>query len=205
MKKAIPIFAMLILVAMTETPAQEIAVMYVNATPSLRVRNTPSLDGERIASLDYMSEVRVTRQSDSTVTIDGITGKWVYVTAGNIKGWGFDGDLTTVPFPHQSDFYGVWVDSDETGIETITFSERTMVTEGHDIISDYHDGYSSNILDWAPISNSDTATMPEYPHGFMITMEWDQSISKWEWFISRDKQEIMRILGDGSLLRYQRQ
>jgi len=97
MKKAILVFAVLILAAMTETQAQEIsAVMYVNATAGLRVRSSPDLDGERIASLSYMSEVRVTRQGENTVTIDGITGKWVYVTAGDTEGWVFGGYLETL-------------------------------------------------------------------------------------------------------------
>jgi hypothetical protein len=121
MKKAILVFAVLILTAIAETQAQETsAVMYVNATAGLRVRSSPDLDGERIASLSYMSEVRVTRQGENTVTIDGISGKWVYVTAGDTEGWVFGGYLIT-PENLKQMFVGTWRVVDESNNENWWF------------------------------------------------------------------------------------
>jgi hypothetical protein len=67
-------------------------VMYVNATEGLRVINSPSSDGEKIGLLDYLTEVRVTKEDNNTVNIGGIDGKWVYITE-PIEGWVFGGFL----------------------------------------------------------------------------------------------------------------
>lgn len=66
--------------------------MYVNAIDGLRVRNSPSSDGERVGLLDYRTEVRITKEDNNTVNIGGVDGKWVYIVF-PIEGWVFDGFL----------------------------------------------------------------------------------------------------------------
>jgi hypothetical protein len=69
--------------------------MYVNAPEGLRVRNSPGLDGDRIALLDNLTEVLVMEEDENNVNIDGISGKWTFIEAGNIRGWVFGGYLST--------------------------------------------------------------------------------------------------------------
>jgi hypothetical protein len=66
--------------------------MYVNAADGLRVRNSPSSDGERIGLLNDLTEVTITKEDNNTVNIGGTDGKWVYITE-PIEGWIFDGFL----------------------------------------------------------------------------------------------------------------
>jgi uncharacterized protein YgiM (DUF1202 family) len=84
-----------------ETGSSEIQInqalnktMYINASGGLRVRNLPSVDGERIGLLDYSTQVTITREENNNVIIDGIEGKWVYIKADNIEGWVFSGYLS---------------------------------------------------------------------------------------------------------------
>jgi hypothetical protein len=80
--------------ALTETNTQKDfpKTMYVNATDGLRVRNSPSSDGERIGLLNNLTEVTITKEDNNTVNIGGTDGKWVYITE-PIEGWIFDGFL----------------------------------------------------------------------------------------------------------------
>lgn len=68
--------------------------MYVNASAGLRVRNSPNIDGERMGVLGDRMEVTVTREDANIINIDGVDGRWVYLTAENIQGWVFDGYLS---------------------------------------------------------------------------------------------------------------
>jgi hypothetical protein len=96
MKKAIPVFAFLILTAIAETMAQEIStVMYVNAPMGLPVRSSPDIDGKIVGTLAHMTELRVIRAHNSIVTIDGVTGRWIYVATENTAGWVFEDYLTS--------------------------------------------------------------------------------------------------------------
>ena len=67
---------------------------FVNASAGLRVRSTPSVDGERIGALDYLTELKVVNIGSGNVMIDGVRGRWVKIIADNIEGWVFDGYLT---------------------------------------------------------------------------------------------------------------
>jgi len=82
--------------ALTETNTQKDfpKTMYVNAADGLRVRNSPSSDGERIGLLNNLTEVTVTKEDNNTVNIGGTDGKWVYITE-PIEGWVFNGFLST--------------------------------------------------------------------------------------------------------------
>jgi hypothetical protein len=66
--------------------------MYVNSPEGLRVRNLPSIDGERIGLLDFLAEVKIITEDNISVTIDGIEGKWVKIIT-PIEGWVFSGYL----------------------------------------------------------------------------------------------------------------
>ena len=96
MKKAILVFAVLILTAVAETMAQEIStVMYVNAPMGLPVRSSPDINGKIVGTLAHMTELRAIRAHNSIVTIDGVTGRWIYVATENTAGWVFENYLTS--------------------------------------------------------------------------------------------------------------
>jgi hypothetical protein len=66
--------------------------MYVNSSEGLRVRNLPSIDGEKIGLLDFNTEIKIISEDNISVTIDGIEGKWVKIIT-PIEGWVFSGYL----------------------------------------------------------------------------------------------------------------
>jgi hypothetical protein len=68
--------------------------MYVDSPEGLRVRDTPNLDGNRIALLDDLQEVIILQEDEIDITIDGIIGKWTFIKSENIEGWVFGGYLT---------------------------------------------------------------------------------------------------------------
>jgi hypothetical protein len=67
-------------------------IMYVNSPEGLRVRNLPSINGDRIGLLDYFTEVKIIKEDNDIVSIEGIEGKWVNIIT-PIEGWIFDGFL----------------------------------------------------------------------------------------------------------------
>ena len=79
---------------LTETNTQKDfpKTMYVNATEGLRVRNSPSSDGEKVGLLKHNTQVIITKEDINTVNIGGVEGKWVYITT-PVEGWVFDGFL----------------------------------------------------------------------------------------------------------------
>ncbi len=68
--------------------------MYINSLEGLRVRDVPSLEGNRVALLADLTEVMVMTEDANLVTIDGIQSKWAYIESGDIKGWVFGGYLS---------------------------------------------------------------------------------------------------------------
>ena len=83
-------------------------IMLVNATLGLRIRNSPSLNSDRIGLLNYLTEVRIIEEDSNIVNIDGIEGKWVLVHANNIEGWVFDAYLITIDNIRRM-FVGDWL------------------------------------------------------------------------------------------------
>ena len=69
--------------------------MFVTATSGLLVRNTPSLDGNRLGSLDFGTVVIPVKENGEAVNLDGVEGKWVYLES-PVAGWVFDGYLGEV-------------------------------------------------------------------------------------------------------------
>jgi hypothetical protein len=84
----------------TKTNQEDLSkkTMYVNATDGLRVRNSPSSDGEILGLLEDLTKVTATKKDNNTVNIGGVDGKWVYITE-PIEGWVFDGFLVNYK-PH---------------------------------------------------------------------------------------------------------
>jgi hypothetical protein len=64
----------------------------VKATAGLRVRSSPGTDSRTTGVLDFLETVTVTKENDAVVNIDGLEGKWVYITS-PLEGWVFDGYL----------------------------------------------------------------------------------------------------------------
>jgi hypothetical protein len=117
-------------------------IMLVNATLGLRVRNSPSLNSDRIGLLNYLTEVRIIEEDSNIVNIDGIEGKWVLVHTNNIEGWIFDGYLITIDDRRRM-FVGDWLHP----YEISTFLEGGRF-ERSKLESDYS-GYGR----WAIIDN----------------------------------------------------
>jgi hypothetical protein len=67
-------------------------IMYVNSPEGLRVRASPSINGDRIGLLDHLTEVRIIREDNDIVIIEGIEGKWVFIIS-PVGGWVFSGFL----------------------------------------------------------------------------------------------------------------
>ena len=73
-----------------ETSAEE--QKSVKATAGLRVRSSPGTDSGTTGVLDFLATVTITKENDAVVNIDGLEGKWVYITS-PLEGWVFDGYL----------------------------------------------------------------------------------------------------------------
>jgi hypothetical protein len=72
----------------------DIRIMFVNSYEGLRVRNLPSIDGERIGLLENLTKVVVIKEDNNIVNIDGIDGKWTFIDADSIQGWVFGAYLS---------------------------------------------------------------------------------------------------------------
>jgi len=93
MKKMILAYVIL-LISVSAIFAQE-KIMYVNSQEGLRVRNLPSTSGERIGVIKFLDEVRIIREDNNNININGIDGKWVFIKGNNIEGWVFNGYLSS--------------------------------------------------------------------------------------------------------------
>lgn len=68
------------------------SVLCVNSQEGLNIRNIPSIDGEKIGTLSYLTEILIMDEDVNFTNINGIYGKWVQI-ATPIKGWIFSGYL----------------------------------------------------------------------------------------------------------------
>jgi len=85
---------------MQETQAaarKPIRTMFVNAPSGLRVRSSPSLQGDVIGVLSDLLEVAMLAAQEYSVNIDGITDRWTLIEADDIQGWVFGGFLSSSP------------------------------------------------------------------------------------------------------------
>jgi hypothetical protein len=71
----------------------DLGYMFVNSRSGLRMRNSPSLDGEIITVLQYGKEVIIDKKTAIRASIDGIDDYW-YKTDTDEDGWVFGGYLT---------------------------------------------------------------------------------------------------------------
>jgi hypothetical protein len=75
-------------------------IKYVNSPEGLRVRRFPDLNSEIIGLLSDGTKVTVLHRDRKNVNIDGINGRWAYVTPENdyrrIDGWVFNGYLKNI-------------------------------------------------------------------------------------------------------------
>jgi uncharacterized protein YgiM (DUF1202 family) len=84
-------------------------IMYVYSPEGLRVRNSPSLDSERIGLLDNLTRVKIIKEDTNNIFIDSINGKWVRILTENINGWVFDGYLVELPIEIKQKIIGGWI------------------------------------------------------------------------------------------------
>jgi hypothetical protein len=78
--------------------------MYVNSPEGLRIRNLPSINGERIGLLENFTKVNVVKEDLNVHNINGTEGRWVYIST-PIEGWIFDGFLTDLNINDQINQY----------------------------------------------------------------------------------------------------
>ncbi len=69
---------------------------FVSAIPSLRLRDNPSQDGEKIGSLPYGSKVRILQITGGELVIEGERGYWTEIMFEELSGWVFGGFLSPV-------------------------------------------------------------------------------------------------------------
>lgn len=76
---------------------KQITELYaVNSFEGLRVRNTPSLNAEKIGLLEYQETVNVLSIDNEDVIIDGIKSKWYKIKSEKCEGYVFGGYLTPI-------------------------------------------------------------------------------------------------------------
>lgn len=68
---------------------------YVKVKDGLNVRSTPSLTGNRIATLPYGTEVTVYEGSGELFPIGSSMGRWARISSGSVQGWAYDGFLSS--------------------------------------------------------------------------------------------------------------
>jgi hypothetical protein len=94
MKKIIgSIFFLIIIASVVYAQSTLSTIRYVDSPDGLRVRNSPSINGERISLLQNKSRVEILRINDEKTNIDGISGNWVLIKTNEIQGWVFSGYL----------------------------------------------------------------------------------------------------------------
>jgi hypothetical protein len=71
-------------------------IMYINSPEGLRVRDKPSLDGEKLFLLEKNHEVIILKKDINNIIIDGIIGNWMYIRSNSneAQGWVFGGYLS---------------------------------------------------------------------------------------------------------------
>ena len=70
-------------------------IMYINSPNGLRVRNSPSISGDIIDLLEFLTKVEVINEDNNFIYIDGIFGKWVNIGY-PVEGWVFNGYLSEI-------------------------------------------------------------------------------------------------------------
>ncbi|MBF0410071.1 MAG: SH3 domain-containing protein [Candidatus Riflebacteria bacterium] len=78
----------------TNDPLPEFAI--VVASSGINLRKTPDGKSPKIISLPSGTRVNILRKHDKNETIEGITGKWLYVQRNNDEGWAFGGFLAPI-------------------------------------------------------------------------------------------------------------
>jgi len=68
--------------------------MFVDAPVGLRIRNSPSIDGDIIGLLDDLTPIIAVKEDINNLTIDGIEGRWTFIETDDIRGWVFGGFLS---------------------------------------------------------------------------------------------------------------
>ena len=81
---------------------------YVYAPSGLKLRETPSMEGKKLASLPYGTKVKcLDGKIAEPFSVDGLTGNWQKVKYADLQGYLFDGYLAPLPAPDRSNT--VWV------------------------------------------------------------------------------------------------
>ncbi|MBF0547528.1 MAG: SH3 domain-containing protein [Candidatus Riflebacteria bacterium] len=78
----------------TDDPLPEFAI--VVASSGINLRKAPNGKSQKIISLSAGTRVNLLRKQDKNETIEGITGKWLYVQRNNDEGWAFGGFLAPI-------------------------------------------------------------------------------------------------------------
>ena len=72
---------------------------FVSAPSGLRLRESPSLTAEVIATMPFGTAVILLKQSEAEVVFDGLRGHWAVVRYENHTGWAFTGFLSNEILP----------------------------------------------------------------------------------------------------------
>jgi hypothetical protein len=88
-----------------DTTFQELnIIMYINSIVGLVIRDSPNIDGEIVAFLDYSTEIFAIKKGENDVYINGIKCNWIYISYENIEGWVLDIHLSLIkPISEQSE------------------------------------------------------------------------------------------------------
>lgn len=75
-------------------PVQEDETKFVSAKSGLRMRDSPSLSGNRVLTIPYNGEVTVTDRKEGVIYLASTYGEWVKVQYKGSIGWVFGGYLS---------------------------------------------------------------------------------------------------------------
>jgi len=158
--------------------------MYVNSLVGLRVRNSASINGERIGLLPHLARIHIIDDEIDFVTIDNIKGKWVLMEwlhykengeYGYLRGWVFNGYLMN--YCEYNDY-----------LKNINF-EQILPTD--DVMNKFTHGIWYNNTGYWFLNPGE---LMSGPHGYQQYSKTSNEIALGSWYV-RDNLLILNYIG----------
>lgn len=92
----IGLIANILFISSTSPLLADADIYQVTASPSLIIRDEPSVDGEKLGTIPNGEEIEILESTDNEDTINGRTGKWVRLEWDGVEGYAFDAYLDLV-------------------------------------------------------------------------------------------------------------
>jgi hypothetical protein len=157
----------------TETPQATVDTnrdyFIVTGKPHLNVRKLPSILSEISFTVPYYSIVNKIKEEKQTVTVNGISGKWFYISFENQEGWAFDYYLSKdSKYLSSSQAPALIVDESEKNFNndnSYYFVLRRDPSRSAEEIMDCSDGYNGQKCELYIFDKSNTLVFQETGYG----------------------------------------